>query len=143
MSSKLLGCRVAKFESDFKYVADFFVQMRKHKNYKPSNWQIKHVAAFLDLMSVLTGDYRFAQSYNVNLERSVSDMKIPFLDEVENRGIEKGIERGIEQGREQNLIENIRAVMDSLNVSIEKAMEILKVPSDKQHFYLAHFQLDK
>jgi len=34
---------VAKFESDFKYVADFFVQMRKNKNYKPSNWQIKHV----------------------------------------------------------------------------------------------------
>ena len=66
-------------------------------------------------------------------------MKIPFLDEVENRGIEKGRAEGREQGREQNLIENIRAVMDSLNVSIEKAMEILKVPSDKQQFYLAHF----
>ena len=130
---------VSKFQSDFRYVADFFVQMRKHKNYKPSNWQIKHVAAFLDLMSVLTGDYRFAQSYTDILERSVSDMKIPFLDEVENRGIEKGIE----QGREQNLIENIRAVTDSLNVPIEKAMDILKVPSDKQQFYLAHFQLDK
>ena len=130
---------VAKFQSDFKYVADFFVQMRKNKNYKPSNWQIKHVAAFLDLMSVLTGDYRFAQSYNVNLERSVSDMKIPFLDEVENRGIEKGLQ----QGREQNLIENIRAVMDSFNVPVEKAMEVLKVPLDKKDYYLALLQLDK
>lgn len=46
---------VAKFESDFRYVADFFVQMRKNKNYKPSNWQIKHVAAFLDLMTELRG----------------------------------------------------------------------------------------
>ena len=126
---------VAKFESDFKYVADFFVQMRKNKNYKPSNWQIKHVAAFLDLMSVLTGDYRFVQSYNVNLERSATDMKIPFLDEVENRGIEKG--------REQNLIENIRAVMDSFNVPVEKAMEVLKVPANKHQYFLEQLQSSK
>ena len=130
---------VAKFESDFKYVADFFVQMRKNKNYQPNNWLITHVASFLDLMSVLTGDYRFAQSYNLNLERSVSDMKIPFLDEVENRGIEKGLQ----QGREQNLIENIRAIMDSFNVPVEKAMEVLKVPLDKKDYYLSLLQLEK
>ena len=139
----LEDCTVAKFQSDFRYVADFFVQMRKNKDYKPSNWQIKHVAAFLDLMSVLTNDSRFADSYNANLERSVSDMKIPFLDEVENRGIEKGIEKGIKKGREQNLIENIRAVMDSFNVPVEKAMEVLKVPSNKKDYYLAQLQIEK
>ena len=126
---------VAKFESDFKYVADFFVQMRKNKNYQPSNWQIKHVAAFLDLMSALTKDSRFADSYNANLERSATDMKIPFLDEVENRGIEKG--------REQNLIENIRAVMDSLQVTADKAMDILKIPTNKYQYFLEQLQTSK
>ena len=70
-------------------------------------------------------------------------MKIPFLDEVENRGIEKGRAEGREQGREQNLIENIRAVMDSFNVPVEKAMEVLKVPSDKKDYYLTLLQLEK
>lgn len=134
---------VAKFQSDFKYVADFFVQMRKNKNYQPPNWQLNHVAAFLDLMSVLTGDYRFVNSYNTNIERSATDMKIPFLDEVENRGIEKGIEKGREQGREQILIENIRAVMDSFNVSVEKAMEVLKVPANKHKYFLEQLQVEK
>ena len=66
-------------------------------------------------------------------------MKIPFLDEIENRGIEKGLQ----QGREQNLIENIRAVMDSFNVPVDKAMESLKVPLDKKDYYLALLQLEK
>ena len=131
---------VAKFQSDFKYVADFFVQMRKNKNYLPPLWQLNHVAAFLDLMSVLTKDSRFADSYNANIERSAADMKIPFLDEVENRGIEKGRAEGIEKGRNEILIENLRAVMDSLNLPLEKAMEILKVPKDKRQYYLTHFQ---
>ena len=126
---------VAKFQSDFKYVADFFVQMRKNKNYQPPNWQLHHVSAFLDLMTVLTGDSRFAKSYSDSIKRSVSDMKIPFLDEVENRGIEKG--------REQNLIENIRAVMDSFNVPVEKAMEVLKVPANKHQYFLEQLQSSK
>ena len=63
-------------------------------------------------------------------------MKIPFLDEVENRGIEKGLQ----QGREENLIENLRSVMDSLNLPIEKAMEILKVPKEKYAYYSAQLQ---
>jgi len=126
---------VAKFQSDFRYVADFFVQMRKNKNYQPPNWQLNHVAAFLDLMSVLTGDYRFVNSYNAKIERSATDMKIPFLDEVENRGIEKG--------RNEILIENIRAVMDSFNVPIEKAMEVLKVPANKYQYFMEQLQVEK
>ena len=126
---------VSKFQSDFKFVADFFVQMRKNKNYKPPIWQLNHLAAFLDLMSVLTKDSRFVDSYNANLERSATDMIIPFLDEVENRGIEKG--------RNEILIENLRAVMDSLNLPLEKPMEILKVPANQHQYFLEQLQLNK
>ena len=126
---------VAKFQSDFRYVADFFVQMRKNKNYKPPKWQLNHVAAFLDLMTALTNDSRFVESYNNHLEGSVLDMTIPFLDEVENRGIAKG--------RDQCLIENIRAVMDSFDVSVDKAMDSLNIPKDKHQFYLSQLQISK
>ena len=41
-----------------------------------------------------------------------------------------------ERGREKTLIENLKAVMDSLQVTAEKAMEILKIPEDKRDFLL-------
>lgn len=97
---------VAKFQSDFKFVADFFVQMRKNKNYKPSNWQLTHVVAFLDLMTTLTSDRRFADSYTMNMEKGVIDMNIPFLDAVENKGFDRGITQG----------ENLRAEKIALNM---------------------------
>ena len=124
---------VAKFESDFRYVADFFVQMRKHKNYKPSNWQVKHVAAFLDLMTVLTGDTRFTESYIKNIEGSEIDMTIPFLDEVENRGMERGIERGIMQQSEKIAIKMLHAgfsfdkIQELTELTLEKIKELAKV----------------
>ena len=123
---------VAKFESDFRYVADFFVQMRKHKNYKPSNWQVKHVAAFLDLMTVLTGDTRFTESYIKNIEGSEIDMTIPFLDEVENRGMERGIERGIMQQSEKIAIKMLHAgfsfdkIQELTELTLEKIKELAK-----------------
>ena len=121
---------VAKFQSDFKYVADFFVQMRKNKNYKPTNWQITHVAAFLDLMTELTKDSRFAESYMRTSERSGFDMTIPFLDEVENRGIQIGFERGVESGFERG-IEKTALNMLKKNISFEEIADITELTVDK------------
>jgi len=115
---------IAKFQSDFRYVADFFVQMRKNKNYKPSNWQIKHVAAFLDLMTELTRDSRFADSYVRAIEGSEIDMTIPFLDEAENRGFEKGIEKtALNMLRENKSLEEISRITE---LTIDKIKELAR-----------------
>lgn len=50
------------FKSDFRYVADYFVQMRINNNYRPSVDTIEHVDATLKLMSVLTGDKKFEEA---------------------------------------------------------------------------------
>ena len=39
---------------------------------------------------------------------------------------------GEAKGREETLLENLRSVTESLNISIEKAMDILKIPEDKR-----------
>ena len=70
-------------------------------------------------------------------------MKIPFLDEVENRGIEKGIEQGRAEGRNETILANLRYVMDSFNVPVEKAMEVLKVPEHKYQYFLEQLQASK
>ena len=48
--------QVELFKSDFKIVADYFVQMRTNKDYKPSRQIIKHVNEVLQLMAVFTID---------------------------------------------------------------------------------------
>ncbi len=98
--------QVEMFSSDFKMVADYFVQMRKNKNYQPSKETIKHVDEVLKLMSVLTKDDRFIKVQQEE-EGEVKNM-CEVLDRVENRGIAKGLEQGIAQGIAQGICATIK-----------------------------------
>ena len=55
---------IEMFQSDFKIVAEYFVQKRKNKDYIPSETKIRHVREVLQLMNALTKDYRFEEAYN-------------------------------------------------------------------------------
>ena len=44
---------------------------------------------------------------------------------------------GVEKGIEKNLLENLKAIMKNLQVSAEKAMDILDISQDKRDFYLS------
>lgn len=59
------------------------------------------------------------------------------LQEREERGEERGRKIGEKLGIEKTLIENLRSIMETLQVNAEKAMEILKVPKDEQNYYLS------
>ena len=50
---------------------------------------------------------------------------------VENRGIRKGII----QGREEEKLDSIRNVMDTLGLTMEQAMQALKIPKSEQEKY--------
>ena len=63
--------QVKLFRSDFRIVADYFVQKRKNKTYIPSKKTIKHVYAMLKFMSVMTGDERFLEAQKVKDRKSV------------------------------------------------------------------------
>ena len=91
--------QVQMFASDFKIVADYFVQMRKNRNYVASEVTIKHVHELLQLMAVMTQDNRFDDIYSPDMERRTMTM-CEVLDRVENRGIQKGIQKGIIQGED-------------------------------------------
>ena len=102
--------QVNMFTSDFKIVADYFVQMRKNKDYQPSQETIRHVDEVLKLMSVLTKDDRFLKVQQ-DEKGEVKNM-CEVLDRVENRGIAKGMQQGIEKGIQQGIAEGeIRATI--------------------------------
>lgn len=66
--------QIQMFESDFKIVADYFVQMRINKNYVPSKETINHVDAVLKLMYVLTGNAEFEEMQNYQIEGGITNM---------------------------------------------------------------------
>ena len=92
--------QVELFQSDFKVVADYFVQKRENGDYVPSSQDLTHVQEMLQLLSIMTNDHRFEDAYNTSTDdrkggpRNLCDV----LDKVESRGIEKGIAKGIVKG---------------------------------------------
>ena len=86
--------QLGRFTSDFGIVADYFVQMRKNRDYEPSRQVVEHVDAVLKLMSVLTKDDRFEESQN-HFRKGESVTMLSILDKVEARGITLGRSEGI------------------------------------------------
>ena len=95
------------FQSDFRAVADYFVQKQKNGNYKPKPQDLKHVQETLQLLSVMTNDHRFEDVYNEASDAQKGEMRnmCEILDKIENRGIEKGRAEGIEEGMEKGKAE--------------------------------------
>lgn len=77
--------QVAKFKSDFRIVADYFVQTRMSKDYVPSKENFKHVDEILKLFRVLTDDSRFEEVQNNSDEGGARNM-CEALDRAENKG---------------------------------------------------------
>ncbi len=90
--------RVALFASDFRIVADYFVQMRRDRDYVPSRQTVEHVDAVLKLLSALTRDHRFEEAQN-HFREGESITMLSVLDKVEARGIAKGRAEGRAEGR--------------------------------------------
>ena len=88
--------QVSMFTSDFKVVANFFVNRRKNSDYIPDDpTEIKHVDEVLKLLSVMTGDKRYETI--LKEEKEVRNM-CEVADRLENMGIAKGVAKGRAEG---------------------------------------------
>lgn len=59
------------------------------------------------------------------------------FEEGIKQGIEQAIKQGIEQGIELERAKIIKLIMDSLEVTAEQAMDVLKIPKSEQPKYAA------
>ena len=66
--------QVELFQSDFRIVADYFVQMRENGDYVPDAKQIQHVQETMQLLSVMTQDNRFEEAYHSTMEGGPQNM---------------------------------------------------------------------
>lgn len=116
--------QVASFQSDFRIVADYFVQMRKSKDYVPLSQKMMHVREVLQLMSVLTEDVRFEQAYNDSKNGKEPKTMCEVLDRIENRGIQKGMMEG--------KVLALRNIMETMQLTLDQAMNALKIPQEER-----------
>ena len=122
--------QVKMFKSDFRIVADYFVQMRINKDYIPSKETIKHVDEVLKLMSVLTRDERFEQAQANGNKGGLKNM-CEVLDRAEARGEERGISIGEARGELKGAVRAyldvkvpIEEIAKKLNISVEEVQKI-------------------
>ena len=117
--------QVNMFTSDFKIVADYFVQRRKNNGkYKPSSDVIRHVDAILKFMAVFTGDQRY---FNEAIQKKMQAGGIQTMDKV----IDDYIDLGRKEGRE-DVIRSLykkkspEEIADLLEIPVEEVLEIIK-----------------
>ena len=125
--------QVELFQSDFKVVADYFVQKRENGDYVPSSQDLTHVQETLQLLSIMTNDHRFEDTYNTSTDdrkggpRNMCDV----LDKVENRGIAKGESRGenkmallVKNLLDQNRIDDVKRTSEDEKSCAELMKEL-------------------
>ncbi|MCD7745603.1 MAG: Rpn family recombination-promoting nuclease/putative transposase [Lachnospiraceae bacterium] len=118
---------VAKFKSDFRIVADYFVQMRKKHDYVPSTEVMKHVDEVLNLMAAVSGDRRFEIVQNEPAERKVNKME-DWLTRRLNKAAAEAAAEANEKARSkaaETLIDNIDSLMKKKGFSMEDACDAL------------------
>ncbi len=91
------------FHSDFRIIAEYFINKRKNIDYVPSAQEIRHVDAFLKLMQALEGDDRYEEVlHTLQNEGKKEGVKMSeVLDKIESRGIIIGEKRGISIGSQK------------------------------------------
>ena len=88
--------QISHFRSDFKVVANFFVQKRKNRDYIPDDpTEIRHVDEVLKLLQVMTGDRRYEEIFRKKKEgvHSMCDV----AERLEKMGMEIGKNTGIHE----------------------------------------------
>ena len=121
MTEEQISC----FRSDFKIVANFFVQKRKNKDYIPDDpTEIKHIDEVLKLLQVMTGDEHYKEV--IRKKKGVRSMC-----DVAERLEKMGIAKGIEIGKSEGIIEGKMQVYKNLlerGFSEKEAKEITEIP---------------
>ena len=121
--------QIAKFTSDYKIVANFFVNKRKNKDYIPDDkTTIKHVDEILKFLSVMTGDNRYEEI--LSDKEGVSNM-CDVAQRLEDRGIEKGLQKGREEGLSLGGNQMIYSLVEDKSISMEKGAQKLGISVEK------------
>lgn len=139
--------QVKFFKSDFRVVADYFVQMRENDSYTPDPQELRHVQETLQLLSTMTGDHTFEELYNEKNQEGRPHNMCEVLERAEKRGWQNGWQMGQQDGwqkgmseRENQIILNLyrnNAPLELIASSVEKNIDEVRTILEKQRTLLS------
>ena len=93
---------------------------------------VRNVLEFEDVKEMMECEREFAEQ--AGYERGVQEGMLQGIE----KGMEKGREEGIEVGEKQALLQSLKTIMETLNLTKDQAMDVLKVPEAEREYYLSH-----
>ena len=121
------------FQSDFKFVAQYFRAKRLNNNYIPTTEEIKHADELTKMFTALTGDKYFEMAYNeaiLNKQGGITmcDIVQGFVNEGRIEGRNEGKAELVKKMLDAKLVSE-QQIADLLNISVEEVRKIAdKVP---------------
>lgn len=132
-----------RFKSDFKIIADFFTEKRKTGKFTPTNIAIKHEIAVLNMLKIFTGDKRYEEiEYSIKARKEKGEVitMCTFVDEWENKGMQKGLLQGRNEGR---IMEAVLIYTEELHLSqneiLKKIIKKFGLKKEDARKYLMQF----
>ena len=122
--------QVRRFKSDFRFVADYFVQMRKTGTYVGPTEPVTHFREVIQLLTALGNDARFLAAEQAlekkggNGMNSMSEWFDSVLAQGEEKGVEKGMQQGMQKGMRKGVRKGIRkGIRKGMQQGIRKGMQ--------------------
>lgn len=125
--------QIAKFQSDFKTIAEFFYSLHNKTEYHPTDRKLDHAEEVLDMISVFSGDDRFREEYNALSDetRKGGISMCEIYDKIEEKGRAEGEAKGREKGKSEllkrlqnlgNTVKQIAAMFEMPESEVEKLL---------------------
>lgn len=119
---------IEKFQSDFKFVAQYFRAKRLNEKYEPTKDEINHVDALLKLFAALTGDSTFERVYN---ESKFNDKGGVTMCDIVASFVQEGIDKGKAE-MIRNLIESNAGTIEQIAAWVKLPVEEVKRMAQKE-----------
>jgi hypothetical protein len=122
--------QVQMFRSDFKVVANFFVNKRRNKDYQPDDkTEIQHVDEVLKLLSVMAEDKRYE---SILADKKEVRNMCEVAQRLEDRGRAEGRAEGISKG--ENILVSLYQRLKSLGRDEDAELAMMDETARKQFY---------
>ena len=113
-----------------------------NKKYEECDALLTPLMVFLNNVLDYKGKQRIIEEYGLNTKKIESEVKemCDYANYLERKARNEGINRGKKIERKEKNIEHVRSVMNELNCSYQRAMDILRLSEDERKDIEKYFQ---
>ncbi len=122
---------IQRFQSDFRFVAEYFTKTRVNPKYRPSEETIRHKDAVMKLLTAMTGDERYTRYYEEAVQEGEENAMCYVLDGIEEYGRSQGRTEGRKEEQREIITRFIKSgtidmetIAEGVGVSVEIVKEI-------------------